>query len=1405
MAEAAEDASRREGAQDREAGASRLWRAVRVSRRVVTVAVLVLLLAGMSGLAWLDSAPGHRFVTRQIAAWAPQSGLRVSVGRIEGSLYKDALLRDVRVSDPRGVFLEAQAVRLDWWPLGWLSNRLEIDTLHIPRAKLHRLPKLRPGKTGKILPDFDIRIMRLAVDRLEMGKGVTGHADVLSLLGDADIRGGQALLDMRLSSVSGRDSLVLLLDSRPDENRFNVEIAIDAPARGLLATMAGLKQDANLRLEGKGDWAAWDGRLVATLDRKSAAGLDIQLRKGAFQIEGAVSGAAIATRGVLARLASPQTQVRAEGRYADKLLSGTFTAQSDALAISLKGGLHLNGWGYDNLLIDVGLRKPGALLRNFDARSLVARLRLNGPLDEARFDYLLKADQLRFGKTVLHGVRATGDGWVGAGGRQTVIPLSLSAERIDGQGDILASVLRRISVTGLLQKNGAVITSTPLKLRSDRLNGELVALFDLRSGRYDLALTGNVRGVEIRGLGLVDIQSRLHAAPGAQGAFGVSGTVSGIVRRLDNSFLRTLGGGLPRVQTNISLSRDGHLRLERLALRAPLLMLNGSGVRNPDGTVQIAAAGNHARYGPVQIMLSGKLDRPAVKALLARPMNGVAGLADVRLVLDPDPAGYMYEARGQSALGPFESTGAIELPPGGGQSAIRIGSVHVSGSEGQGRLLIVPGGLAGRLLFAGPVHGVVDLMVESGVQKASASLRIDNAHFDGVVPVDLLRGRLKAELSLNPEGANLDATLSGSAAQIGGFRINRFGADAHMIDGVGKVRATILGQRGRQFNLQFDADVERDEIGLALSGTLDGRGISLDRRAQLRRIEGGWALDPVTLRYGGGAAQIKSAHFGNETRFDLGLLHMPLSLLDLSNSDMGLAGLASGTLNYAHPRGGLPTGSVRLTVRGLSRSGLTRTSTPVDLGLNADLGTNRLAMRAVVTRAGVLIGRAQALMTPLAGYGSIIERLRAAPVKAQLRYVGPAEAVWRMTRIEIIDITGQASLRADISGTGANPVISGALLTQDAALESPVTGMRLSKLHTLARFDGSKLVFSQIEGTVRNGGLVSGQGSFDFSLGQGIGIDMALQANNAELLNRDDIGATVSGPIAIRSDGRGGVISGNFDVIRSRFMLGRAAAVAQIPELQIIERNGRQGDFTPVDRGAAWNVDIEARARNRLMVSGMGLASEWRMNLAIRGSVTNPMLVGNAEMVRGTYDFAGRSFDLTSGKLRFDGSVPANPELDITAEAALSGLNATIHISGSSAAPIISFTSVPAMPQDEVLSRLLFGSGITQLSAPEALQLASAVTSLRGGKGGLDPINAVRKAAGLDRLRILPADQTSGQGTAIGAGKYITRRIYVELISDGQGYSATRLEYQVTRWLSLLSSISTLGRQSITARISKDY
>src|SRR5690606_32941363 len=98
----------------------------------------------------------------------------------------------------------------------------------------------------------------------------------------------------------------------------------------------------------------------------------------------------------------------------------------------------------------------------------------------------------------------------------------------------------------------------------------------------------------------------------------------------------------------------------------------------------------------------------------------------------------------------------------------------------------------------------------------------------------------------------------------------------------------------------------------------------------------------------------------------------------------------------------------------------------------------------------------------------------------------------------------------------------------------------------------------------------------------------------------------------------------------------------------------------------------------------------------------------------------GRRFQLERGNIRFVGNRPPNPVLDIEAEADLSGLNATINVTGTGNSPDIAFNSVPALPQDELLSRILFGASIADLSAPEAVQLAAAVASLNSG-GGLDP------------------------------------------------------------------------------------
>jgi translocation and assembly module TamB len=150
------------------------------------------------------------------------------------------------------------------------------------------------------------------------------------------------------------------------------------------------------------------------------------------------------------------------------------------------------------------------------------------------------------------------------------------------------------------------------------------------------------------------------------------------------------------------------------------------------------------------------------------------------------------------------------------------------------------------------------------------------------------------------------------------------------------------------------------------------------------------------------------------------------------------------------------------------------------------------------------------------------------------------------------------------------------------------------------------------------------------------------------------------------------------------------------------------------------------------------------------------------------------------------------------------GLSVEVTVRGTSLQPEIAFNSIPAMPEEEVLARLLFGGGVTDLSATDALQLGAAVASLRGG-GGMDPINRLRTSIGLDRLRIVPADPALDRGTAIALGKNFGRRFYAEIITDGRGYNATSLEFRVTSWLSILASIDTLSRGSLAGEYRRDY
>ncbi|MEP3225445.1 MAG: translocation/assembly module TamB domain-containing protein [Parasphingorhabdus sp.] len=1364
--------------------------------------IVLIMAATLVGSAyWIDSDDGHAFLVDRITKLERDDGLQIQVGSIEGSIYGEMTLVDFELADPKGTFFTAGAVAFDWSPLAWIFNELNISQAVIAKARLERLPALNPTQEDSpILPEFDIYLGSFRADNLALGKAITGQEQRADFAGAIDIRSGRAMISLDAATTRSGDKINMLLNAEPDRDRLDLNAEITAPADGAIAAYLNLSRDFSMTLVGDGDWTQWDGEIDISSAEQSMALVTLEAREGLFRYDGTIASRLLPA-GLGQTLTNPQLTIAGTATMEDRLVAIDADARSNAATLSAKGAVDLARNAFDAMRLDINIRNPAALVANMKAQDLELKLLLNDKFSQMRYQYLLTAPQLAFGKTLLSNVKASGEGQRDSTGFD--LPLELAVGSVIGNGELLKQLLSGLSGNAFLRLENGKIFANNAVISTDTAKATADIEAQLASGDYRIAIEAQAPQFAIANVGLADILATIILAPGNSG-FSLNGDVTANLRRFDNSFLRELGGGLPQVQSSLSLSSDGKLRFSNINITAPKIRFTGSGFQQTGALFQFTGQGDHDQYGPYNLDLSGALARPNIAVRLANPFPA-AGLSNVELVLDPAENGFSYTALGGSSLGPFNGNGTIITIP-GQSTQIQIERLLVSDTLATGTIRPTATGLAGILAIrGGGVNGNIFFEPKPDRQLIQAKLTAKNARFAGAQPLFIRTGTLDADVVLIDGRSDISATVRAQGISQGSLMIGRIAGNAQLTNGTGNATFSIAGTRGSTFNFQTKAAISPDLFVVTGNGLFEGRTLRIDRPMEIQRVGGGWSIAPTILFYGHGSARFYGQWASGSSRLNMSLSKMPLSLADIVADDLGLGGEINGQVNLSQTGSQMPVGEAKLNVKGLTRSGLILTSTPVDLGLNIAVSNRNAAARGIIQSQSKTIGRFQGRVTGF-GNGNWRDELFQNPLFAQARFNGAADALWRLTGVETFDLTGPVAMSADVSGTLANPKISGQLRTENARLESGLTGTVISNISARGQFDGSRLILPRITGTTRGNGVINGSGNFNFAVepSEGIGIQLDLTAQRAQLIARDDFAATVSGPIQIRSSPQGGLISGDVTLDRSFFQFGNASETVALPNIKVREINRRADERPPVIRSRPWRFALNANAPNRLQVEGLGLDSEWRANLKVSGPVDNFEMVGSANLIRGNYTFAGRRFQLERGRIRFVGNRPPNPLLDIEARADLTGLNATINVTGTGNQPDIAFNSVPALPEDELLSRVLFGASISDLSAPEAVQLAAAVASLNSG-GGLDPINQLRKAVGLDRLRILPSDVNSGQGTSIAAGKYITRRAYVELITDGKGYSATTLEFQITRWLSILSSISTLGRQNVNVQVSRDY
>ena len=1373
----------------------------RILSAVLLVAVAAAVLA-FGAVKWIDTDSGRAFVVRQLPLYAPQSGLQVRAGRIEGSIFGKAVIHDLTLADPKGVFARVPQLDLDWRPLDLIDNLLTAHDVHAAEVRVLRMPELRPSADKRILPNIDIAIGRLKIDRLILEPPVSGSLRVIGIDGRADIRKGRALVDLTATTLGGGggDMVKVKLDSEPGRDRFDLDADVMGPKGGAIDALLKLGAPLDVAIKGKGSWTVWTGTLAAHLGGAPLADLALTAEQGRFGVRGTAVPARVLT-GAGARLLAPAAALNGSATLRDRVAVIDLHIASRALTADANGRVDFGSETINDVTVAARLLDPAALHARVSGRDVRLTARVAGSFAHPLVDYRLSAAEAAWGHTGVTNLRAAGI--VRAGDRPLVIPVSASAATVSGVGITGADLLRNVKIDGPLTLAGGKVVSNALNIRSDRLSGRGTLLAVLGQDNFLITISGRLPNYLLPGLGIADVTADLRAVPAPDGA-RVTGKAVAKVTRLDNGFFRKLLEGLPSVTADIDVAGDTSLAFRNARLASPGLSLIASGTRSPDGFVKLAGNGVSRAYGPVSLSLAGQIESPTVDLVLARPGLGV-GLTQVAGHVAPVPGGWSFDAHGGSDYGPAAAKGLIRTAS--DPLTIDLSQVAIAGQTGHGSIAqTVAGPFAGRIDFTGKgLTGQALLAAAGAVQRVDVALRAHDAPLPLATPVMIGAGTASATILLPDAGPSVIGSFDLTNIDRDGLRVDRTQGKVDYRGGRGSAQFAASGATSVPFAVSATATLAPDRVEVRASGKLDGKPVSLSPAAVLMRASNGdWHLAPVTVQTADGQGVV-SGQFGKTRTVRAELKSVGLSLLGGFVPGLDVAGRVSGTIDMTQVPGALPLGTANLRVNGLTRAGIASASTPIDLGINVALGATGGEARAVIVRGGIVEGRAQARIGPVLPGNGMLARFLAAPLFAQARYNGPAQAVWGLAGIEALDVRGPIQIAADAGGRLGDPTLSGTITAKGARVENTTLGAVVDQVALDARFTQSRLELTRFSGNAGKGGTIAGSGTIGLSADAGFPIDIHMDLKNAQLLNRDDFAAAATGPIRIATDQFGGVVSGKLTLDKATYRIGRTAA-ADVPVLDVTEKNvallgRRQAVYVKPQR---WVLNVTADADRRLFVSGMGLESEWRGHLVIKGGATTPEINGRVQVVRGDYEFAGKRFGLTKGDVRFFGGYPPDPIIDIVAENSSTSLTAQIAITGTGQHPDIKFSSIPSLPEDEVLSRVLFGDSVSNLSAPEALQLAAALNGLRGG-GGFNPINSVRKGLGIDRLRILSADPTIGRKTAVAAGQYIGKHVYVELATDAQGYSATNIELSLTRSLSILSQVATLGGTSVSVKWKKDY
>jgi autotransporter translocation and assembly factor TamB len=949
------------------------------------------------------------------------------------------------------------------------------------------------------------------------------------------------------------------------------------------------------------------------------------------------------------------------------------------------------------------------------------------------------------------------------------------------------------------------------------LNGQVrgdgidVRRFDLEGPNLSAQVSGRLAGSgsSLRGSARVTDLNRLdeRLKGSAQGALTLTGTArTGFIAQvrgranglsLGNRDFDDLLGPQPRFELTARLPQGaglvGEWKLfgQKLSGEGQVTPPRNGGFADLTGTWRVNGP---ARLGGLElegdVVGDVALANRALTIMARSPRLEIAGQswseigAEMTVADIFEARNFPFKAKAIGGLGPLAVSG--ELVP-GNPARLQPLAINYAGIVGRGSLVLVPNGPSGNLTLSGNPAGVLTTGTASGfltLASGSAGPQLDgrlsfsnasyaaagisglNGAFALTGPIKDLSARVNAQFDVRGERA--DANLLGKVAQSSG-----------------ETRLTVTG------NGSFQNAPWRLSEPLLLStqsGTTRASGKAIWRSANLGLNA---AFEPARLRLTATLENAPASLFNrNATRFD-GMLNGSVSLTGQGDSFNGegqlrATGLAPVSADRREALDGLIT--ARLRNGNLSFEG------------NA---SNPSGLRAT--------GQAQlSAITALAPFR--LQIVRSAPLSGSFEVSGPVEALAKLALSRSSTASGTIMARGQLSGTVAAPSIQGRGEVSDAALRDPSIGISITQANAAINFLGPVGEIERFSASDGRGGRLQLGGRISFA--QGANWRLVGDMTRFQIIGNNEATVVATGPWSLAFDRGQTVLGGVLSLDNARIGIPNVGSRTDALRVREINRPNSLPPLAPATstdmpsaagggqdrRGRALGLDLKLTSRGTSRVLSRGLDAYFDLDVVVRGDTRQPEVSGTANLTQGRFDLAGRSFDMRRGSVRFQSPLSAT-RIDFQAERQASDITALAKIQGTLRRPVFTLESTPPLPQDEVLSRILFGRNVAALSLPQATQLALSVSSLATGTQ-FNPADRLGQALGLERLSL----GTEGGGfSGITAGLRLVRDVYVEVTTGGQDGTVTMLEWRPRRRVQVQVTTNQNRESAVSVRLrSKD-